>query len=81
MKLRDPDLLRTQCFIGGKWVDASSGATHQVLNPATREPIGTVPDMGAAETRQAIAAAAEAFPAWAARTARERAVILRRWLT
>jgi succinate-semialdehyde dehydrogenase / glutarate-semialdehyde dehydrogenase len=79
MKLRDPDLLRTQCFIGGKWVDASSGATHQVLNPATREPIGTVPDMGAAETRQAIALAAEAFPAWAARTARERAVILRRW--
>ncbi|HWZ62205.1 MAG TPA: NADP-dependent succinate-semialdehyde dehydrogenase [Steroidobacteraceae bacterium] len=79
MKLRDPDLLRTQCFIGGKWVDASSGATHQVLNPATREPIGTVPDMGAAETRQAIAVAAEAFPAWAARTARERAVILRRW--
>jgi succinate-semialdehyde dehydrogenase / glutarate-semialdehyde dehydrogenase len=79
MKLRDADLLRTKCFIGGKWVDAASGATHAVLNPATREPIGTVPDMGAAETRRAIEAAAQAFPAWAAHTARERAVILRRW--
>jgi succinate-semialdehyde dehydrogenase / glutarate-semialdehyde dehydrogenase len=79
MKLRDPDLLRTKCFIGGKWMDASSGATHQVLNPATREPIGTVPNMGAAETRHAIEVAGEAFPAWAAHTARERAVILRRW--
>ena len=45
MKLRDPDLLRTRAFIGGKWVDASSGATHAVVNPATREPIGTVPDL------------------------------------
>jgi succinate-semialdehyde dehydrogenase / glutarate-semialdehyde dehydrogenase len=79
MKLRDPDLLRTKGFIGGKWVDAANGATHQVMNPATREPIGTVPDMGAAETRRAIEAAAAAFPAWAAHTARERAVILRRW--
>ncbi len=40
MKLRDPDLLRSRAFIGGKWVDAMSGATRQVLNPATREPIG-----------------------------------------
>jgi succinate-semialdehyde dehydrogenase / glutarate-semialdehyde dehydrogenase len=79
MKLRDPDLLRTKAFIGGKWVDAANGASHQVMNPATREPIGTVPDMGAAETRRAIEAAAQAFPAWAAHTARARAVILRRW--
>jgi succinate-semialdehyde dehydrogenase / glutarate-semialdehyde dehydrogenase len=79
MKLRDPDLLRTHAFIGGKWLDAVSGATHTVVNPATREPIGTVPDMGVAETRQAIAAAARAFPAWAALTAKERAAILRRW--
>ena len=79
MKLRDPDLLHTKAFIGGKWLDASSGATHSVANPATREPIGTVPDMGAAETRRAIEAAASAFPSWAAHTARERAVILRRW--
>ena len=79
MKLRDPDLLRTRAFIGGKWLDATNGATHAVVNPATREPIGTVPDMGAAETRRAIEAAADAFPAWAALTAKERAAILRRW--
>jgi succinate-semialdehyde dehydrogenase/glutarate-semialdehyde dehydrogenase len=79
MKLRDPDLLRTRAFIGGKWLDAASGATHTVVNPATREPIGTVPDMGVAETRRAIEAAAQAFPAWAALTAKERAGILRRW--
>jgi succinate-semialdehyde dehydrogenase/glutarate-semialdehyde dehydrogenase len=79
MKLRDPDLLRSRAFVGGKWVDAASGATTPVVNPATRENIGTVPDMGAADTRQAIEAAARAFPAWAALAAKERAVILRRW--
>src|SRR5437667_9788469 len=79
MKLRDPDLLRTRAFVAGKWVDASDGATHQVMNPATREPIGAVPEMGAAETRRAIEAASQAFPAWAAHTARERAAVLRRW--
>ena len=57
MKLRDPDLLRTRAFIGGKWLDAANGATHAVVNPATREPLGTVPDMGVAETRRAIEAA------------------------
>src|SRR6202140_2492597 len=79
MKLRDADLLRTRAFIGGKWVDATNGATRQVVNPATREPIGAVPDMGAGETRRAIEAAAQAFPAWAAQTAKERAAVLRRW--
>ncbi len=79
MKLRDPDLLRTRAFIGGAWVDAAAGGTHPVLNPATHEVIGTVPVMGAGETRRAIQAASDAFPAWAARTAKERALILRRW--
>src|SRR6202049_3531270 len=79
MKLRDADLLRTRAFVGGKWMDATNGATHQVVNPATREPIGAVPDMGAGETRRAIEAAAQAFPAGAAQTAKERAAILRRW--
>src|SRR5436305_14729299 len=78
MKLRDPDLLRTQAFVGGEWVDAAGGATHQVMNPATREPIGAVPEMGAADARRAIEAAAQAFPAWAAQTAEEQVVILRR---
>src|SRR5689334_12917826 len=79
MKLNDPALLRTRAYIEGAWVNADREATLQVLNPATGETLGTVPDMGTSETRRAIAAAAAAFPAWAARTAKERAGILRRW--
>jgi succinate-semialdehyde dehydrogenase/glutarate-semialdehyde dehydrogenase len=79
MKLRDPDLLRTRAFIGGNWVEASDGATLAVVNPASGESLGTVPNMGIADTRRAIEAAARAFPAWAALTAKERAAILRRW--
>jgi succinate-semialdehyde dehydrogenase / glutarate-semialdehyde dehydrogenase len=79
MKLRDPELLRTCAYIGGKWVNADNAATHPVTNPASGEALGTVPVMGAAETRRAIEAASAAFPAWAARTAKERAIILRRW--
>ncbi|MGH8140226.1 MAG: NAD-dependent succinate-semialdehyde dehydrogenase [Steroidobacteraceae bacterium] len=79
MKLQDPNLLRTQAYVGGQWMNAASGATHDVLNPATHEKLGSVPDMGAGETRRAIEAAAAAFPAWAAKTARERGAILRRW--
>src|SRR5579862_3865336 len=79
MKLRDPELLRPRAFVAGKWTEAAAGATFQVTNPATREPIGALPDLGAADTRRAIAAAGAAFPAWAAKTAKERAVILRRW--
>ena len=79
MKLRDPELLRTRAFIGGEWLNARDGATHPVSNPATQEVLGTVPVMGTAETRRAIEAAHAAFPAWAARTAKERAAILRRW--
>ena len=79
MKLRDAGLLRTRAFIGGQWTDAVSGATQTVTNPATGDEIGSVPDMGAAETRRAIEAAQQAFPAWAALAAKERAAILRRW--
>jgi succinate-semialdehyde dehydrogenase/glutarate-semialdehyde dehydrogenase len=79
MHLKDPTLLRTQAFINGEWVNAANGATHEVDNPATSEKLGTVPDMGAAETRRAIEAASAAFPAWARLTARERGAILRRW--
>jgi succinate-semialdehyde dehydrogenase / glutarate-semialdehyde dehydrogenase len=79
MKLTDGNLLRMQAYIGGKWENANGGATHEVINPASREKIGTVPDMGAVETRRAIEAAHAAFPAWAAKTAKERAIILRRW--
>src|SRR5882762_2411592 len=79
MQLKDPTLRRTQAYIGGKWVDADNRSTHEVVNPATHETLGTVPNMAAAETRRAIEAANAAFPAWAAKTAKERAGILRRW--
>ncbi|MBX5460654.1 MAG: NADP-dependent succinate-semialdehyde dehydrogenase [Steroidobacteraceae bacterium] len=79
MELRDPSLLRQQSYIAGEWCNADSGATLDVRNPATGEKLGTVPKMGAAETRRAIEAAAAAMPAWARKTAKERALILRRW--
>ena len=77
--LSDPTLLRQQCYIDGKWVDADDGATVEVKNPATGEVLATVPRCGAAETRRAIAAAKKAFPAWAAKSAKERGKILRRF--
>ena len=79
LKLKDPSLLRQQCYVDGAWIDADAGGTVEVTNPATAEVIGTVPRLGEAETRRAIEAAAAAFPAWAAKTAKERATILRRW--
>jgi succinate-semialdehyde dehydrogenase / glutarate-semialdehyde dehydrogenase len=79
MKLNDPRLLREQCFIDGGWVSADSGATLAVDNPATGQRLGSIPHLGGAETRRAIAAAAAALPAWRSRTAKERAVVLRRW--
>ena len=79
LTLKDPTLLRQQCYVDGAWIDADAGGTVAVTNPATGGTLGTVPDLGAAETRRAIEAAAAAFPAWAAKTAKERAVLLRRW--
>jgi succinate-semialdehyde dehydrogenase / glutarate-semialdehyde dehydrogenase len=79
MKLSDPKLLRSQCYVNGQWLDAGDGRTTSVHNPATGAPLGTVPQLDAAATRRAIEAAAAAFPAWAAQTAKQRAVVLRRW--
>jgi succinate-semialdehyde dehydrogenase / glutarate-semialdehyde dehydrogenase len=79
MKLQDPRLFREQCFIDGSWVGADGGGTLPVHNPATEAALGAVPNMGTGETRRAIAAAAAALPPWAARTAKERAVLMRRW--
>jgi succinate-semialdehyde dehydrogenase/glutarate-semialdehyde dehydrogenase len=79
LQLKDPTLLRQQCYVDGAWINADSGGTIEVTNPASGAAIGTVPSLGAAETRRAIEAAAAAFPAWAARTAKDRASILRRW--
>ena len=80
MNLKDPTLLRTHAFIDGTWVAAAdSGAALAVHNPASGELLASVPDMGAAETRRAIDAAHRAWPAWRAKTAKERAAVLRQW--
>src|SRR6184192_1497000 len=78
-QLKDPRLFREACYVNGQWVQAASGQSLNVDNPATGEIIGTVPKLSAAETRQAIEAANRAFPAWSKKTAKERAAILRRW--
>src|SRR5215216_2654405 len=78
-QLKDTNLFRQQCYIDGAWADADDQATLAVYDPADGQQIGTVPKMGKAETRRAIEAANAALPAWRAKTAKERAVILRRW--
>ncbi|EPT7103629.1 MULTISPECIES: NADP-dependent succinate-semialdehyde dehydrogenase [Klebsiella] len=79
MQLNDPTLFRQQALINGRWRDASSKETLAVTNPASGQQLGCVPKMGAAETREAIDAAAGALPAWRSLTAKERSAILRRW--
>ena len=79
LNLKDPSLLREQCFINGEWSDANDASTIDVINPATGERLGTVPHMGQAETRQAIETANAAWPAWRKKSAKERATILRAW--
>jgi succinate-semialdehyde dehydrogenase/glutarate-semialdehyde dehydrogenase len=79
LTLKDTSLLRHQCYIDGIWCDADSNDTIVVCNPATGATLGTVPSMGGAEARRAIEAAAIAQPAWRARTAGDRARILRKW--
>src|SRR5690606_30248608 len=79
MQLKDAQLFRQQAYVDGAWLDADSGQTISVNNPATGEILGTVPKMGAAETRRAIDAAERALPAWRGLTAKERSQKLRRW--
>lgn len=78
-QLQRKELMRQQAYLGGQWVDADSGKTLEVKNPATGALIGTVPNMGAEETRRAIDAAQKAFQKWRRVPAKERAQILRRW--
>lgn len=77
--LKDAGLFRQQAYVDGAWVDADSGETIDVFNPATGQKMGTIPKMGADETRRAIDAANAAMPAWRKMLAKERAAILRRW--
>src|SRR5262245_30718559 len=79
VELKDLRLFREACYIDGAWVAARSGGAIPVDNPATGAVIGTVPKLGAGETREAIDAASRAFPAWRKKTGKERAAVLRRW--
>jgi succinate-semialdehyde dehydrogenase/glutarate-semialdehyde dehydrogenase len=79
LRLSNPELFRQQCFIDGEWQNALDGATVSVRNPASGNIIGTVPKMGQADTARAIAAADAAWPSWRRKSAKERAIILRRW--
>lgn len=77
--LKDPSLLETRAFVAGEWVNADDGATFDVVNPARGDVIAQVADLSRAEVKRAIAAAADAMKEWAARTAKERAQVMRRW--
>jgi succinate-semialdehyde dehydrogenase/glutarate-semialdehyde dehydrogenase len=77
--LKDPELLATKAYVAGEWVDATDGATFDVTNPARGDVIAKVASLGRAQTAEAIAKAAVAQKAWAKRTAKDRAGILRRW--
>ncbi|WP_320197526.1 NAD-dependent succinate-semialdehyde dehydrogenase [Agrobacterium sp. rho-13.3] len=77
--LKDNGLFRQQCLIGGEWIDAASGKTVDVIDPATQKVLGTVPDVSGAETRAAIDAAAKAFAPWKVKTHAERAALLEKW--
>ncbi|MFC6634925.1 NAD-dependent succinate-semialdehyde dehydrogenase [Microbulbifer taiwanensis] len=79
LDLKNTSLLRTQSYVDGKWIDADSGETFDVTNPATGEVVASIANLGAAETRRAIEAANRAWPAWRDATVKERAKILRRW--
>jgi len=79
VQLNDPKLFRQACYVDGAWIESGAQGAIDVDNPATGEVIGNVPRLGRAETRQAIDAAARAFPAWRSKTGKERAQVMRRW--
>ena len=79
IRLSDGSLWKERGFVGGQWIASDSGLTTEIRNPASGEVLGTVPDMGAAETRRAIDAAHAALPGWSKKTAAERARLMRKW--
>jgi len=79
MKLKDTSLLREAAYIGGGWTQAGTGARFPVINPATGQVLAQVPDMGRDDAKRAIEAANDAWDGWRNRTAKDRAVLLRRW--
>ncbi|ROM53340.1 succinate-semialdehyde dehydrogenase (NADP(+)) [Pseudomonas poae] len=78
-RLQDPSLLTELAYVDGQWVTADSGATLDILDPASGQVLARVPAMDAVDTRRAIEAAERAWPAWRARPAAERAALLERW--
>jgi succinate-semialdehyde dehydrogenase / glutarate-semialdehyde dehydrogenase len=80
-QLKDPGLLRTRGLIDGEWVAAGDGATFAVTDPATGAELAPVANLGPDEAKAAIAAASAAWPAWRARTAKDRAQIMMRWFS
>ncbi len=81
MSVLSSPLFRQQAYLNGAWVDADNGETLTVTNPATGDVLGTIPKMGAAETERALEAAEEARHAWAARTAKDRGAVLKKWFS
>ncbi len=81
MKISDQSLFKTQAYVDGQWIDADSGETLPVVNPATGETIAEIAKCGTAETRRAIVAAESALVTWRQKTAKERAAVLRKWFT
>lgn len=79
MQLNDSALLRDKCYVDGDWIAAADGATIEVTNPANGEAMSSVPSLGTEEVRRAIEAADAAWPAWRAKTGKERANIMRKW--
>ena len=79
MNLNDPTLLRTDSYVNGAWTKAKGDKRFAVTNPANGAVIAEVADLGAAEVTAAIDAAVPAQKEWAARTAKDRAMVLRKW--
>ena len=78
-KLSDPSLLTDKAYVAGEWIAADDGGTFEVRNPSTGDVLAHVADLGRAETARAIDAAEKAGKEWAARTAKDRAKVLRKW--
>ena len=81
MQISDQGLLKTQAYVDGKWIDADSGETQPVVDPATARTVAEIAKCGTDETRRAIEAAGSALVSWRRTTAKERAVILRKWFS
>ncbi len=81
MQISDQGLLRTQAYVDGQWIDADSGETLAVIDPATGKTIAQIAKCGTAETHRAISAAERALVSWRQKTAKERTAVLRRWFT